>query len=85
VAAEVEVRRVEPGRFEVRGREAARAVALSDLTDPGALDELQRRLARLGVDRALARAGARDGDTVSIGELELEWSSDGGLAGTAGG
>ena len=63
-AEEVEVRAVGQGRFEVVGRAAVRAVGLSDLTDPGALDELHRRLARLGVDRALARAGARDGDVV---------------------
>ncbi len=71
---EVEVRRTATGGFEVLGRSALRAVALNDLTDPDALDELHRRLARLGVDRALARAGARDGDLVRIGELELEWS-----------
>ena len=80
---EVEVRRVGAGRFEVLGRAAARAVALSDLTDPGAIDEVHRRLARLGVDRALARAGARDGDLVTIGDVELEWAE--GLDASAGG
>ena len=80
---EVEVNRRGQGRFEVVGRAAVRAVGLSDLTDPGALDELQRRLSRLGVDRALARAGARDGDVVAIGELELEWA-DGGVQGVEG-
>jgi len=58
-------------------------VALSDLTDPGAIDEVHRRLARLGVDRALARAGARDGDLVTIGDVELEWAE--GLDASAGG
>jgi len=84
-AEEVEVTRLGQGRFEVVGRAAARAVGLSDLTDPGALDELHRRLARLGVDRALARAGARDGDVVAIGGLELEWSPDDGVQGPDGG
>ena len=65
---------VAPGPLHVSGRAAARAVALSDLTDPGALDEVHSRLARLGVDRALARAGAREGDFVAIGDL----SSSGG-------
>ena len=44
-----------------RRRAAERAVALSDLNDDGAQAEAVRRLRRLGVDRALARAGARDG------------------------
>jgi GTP-binding protein len=84
VPDEVEVTRRGEGRFEVVGRAALRAVSLSDLTDPGALDELHRRLASLGVDRALARAGAREGDVVAIGELELEWSADGGTPGGEG-
>jgi GTPase len=82
-AEEVEVHPLGQGRFEVVGRAAVRAVGLSDLTDPGALDELHRRLARLGVDRALARAGARDGDVVAIGDLELEWSPETGVQGGA--
>jgi len=60
----------------VLGRQAARAVALSDLTNADALEHVQRRLKRLGVDRALARAGARDGDAVRIGALHFEFSPD---------
>jgi len=62
--------------FDVLGREATRAVALSDLTQPEALDVAQERLRRLGVDRALARAGARDGDLVRIGRLEFSYEGD---------
>ncbi len=61
------------GVWEVRGREAIRAVALSDLTNPEALDEAHRRLKSLGIDRALARAGAVEGDTVRIGKLEFDY------------
>lgn len=70
------VERVEPGVFEVVGRQARRAVALSDLTDPLALDEVWRRLRRLGVHRALVRAGAGAGDTVIIGEFEFEYEPE---------
>src|ERR1019366_1928222 len=72
---EVEVHRHPDGSFEVTGRAAVRAVGLSDLTDLGALDELHRRLERLGVDRALARAGAKDGDDVVIGGVALTWAA----------
>ena len=58
------------------GRQAERAVALSDLTNPEALDYAQQRLARLGVDKALARAGARPGDTVHIGGFTFEYEED---------
>ena len=64
------------GAFRVVGRVAERAVALNDLTTDEAADYVQDRLRRIGVDRALARAGARDGDLVHIGELAFEWTRD---------
>lgn len=64
------------GGWTVRGRPALRAVAVNDLNDQGALEHVQRRLRRLGVDRALARAGARDGDVVHVGELAFTWEPD---------
>lgn len=57
----------------VEGREARRAVALADLTAPGAADFAARRLAALGVDQALRTAGARPGDEVRIGDLVFEF------------
>ena len=66
----------EGGGWVVEGREAVRAVALSDLTRHDALDEAHRRLKRLGVDRALARAGAKPGDTVRIGGLVFSYEEE---------
>jgi GTP-binding protein len=68
------------GGWVVEGREAVRAVALSDLTRADALAEAQRRLRRLGVDRALARAGAQPGDAVRIGGLVFDFEHDEDLA-----
>ena len=70
------VERIEPGQFRVVGRVAERAVALNDLTTDEAADYVQGRLRRLGVDRALARAGAHDGDVVHIGDLSFVWYRD---------
>lgn len=75
-AAGVRVVRRSDGSFEVEGREAVRAVALSDLTDPEALEVVRQRLSRLGVDRVLARAGARRGDVVHIGGFSFDVESD---------
>lgn len=72
----VTVHRGADGALVVKGRQAERAVALSDLTDAGALAYAQARLRRLGVDRALVRAGARDGDRVRIGGFEFDWEPD---------
>jgi len=72
----ITIGRRDDGSFEVQGREADRAVALSDLTNPEALDVARERLARLGVDRSLARAGARNGDVVHIGAMSFEYERD---------
>ena len=68
-----QVVRDETGDWVVEGRQAIRAVALSDLTNPDALDEAHRRLKSLGIDKALARAGAKQGDTVHIGGLSFDY------------
>jgi GTP-binding protein len=70
------VNRVADGVFRVEGRVAERAVALNDVTSDEAADYVQGRLRRIGVDRALARAGARDGDLVHIGDLSFVWYRD---------
>ena len=70
------VTRDDDGTYVVHGREAERAVALNDLTNPDALRYAQARLKRMGVDKELARAGARPGDPVRIGRLELDYEED---------
>ena len=74
------VRRDEDGAFRVVGRLAERVVAMADLTNPEALAYVQDRFRRLGVDRALARAGARNGDVVRISDIELEYHEPGAAA-----
>lgn len=64
------------GDWEVIGRQAERAVALSDLTNVEALDEAHRRLKSIGIDKALARAGAKHGETVHIGRLAFDYEDD---------
>jgi GTP-binding protein len=66
----------EGSELVVTGRDALRAVAVSDLTNADALALVQSRLRRLGVDRELRRAGARAGDTVRIGDLSFEYAAD---------
>ena len=70
------VERTAQHAWHVAGRDARRAVNFSDLTDDAALAEAVRRLRRLGVDRALVRAGAHDGDEVTVGLLSFTWFRD---------
>jgi GTPase len=70
------VDKVEDGVFAVIGKGAERAVSLNDVTTDEAAAYIQDRLRRLGVDRLLARAGAKDGDLVHIGGLSFTWYRD---------
>ena len=72
----VQVIRHDDGTFEVLGRQAIRAVALSDMTDIDAMNHAQERLQQLRVPRALARAGATAGDVVIIGSFQFEYEPD---------
>jgi GTP-binding protein len=70
------VDKVDDGVFAVIGKGAERAVSLNDVTTDEAAAYIQDRLRRLGVDRLLARAGAKDGDLVHIGGLSFTWYRD---------
>jgi GTP-binding protein len=76
IAEGFRIERDDSGAWTVLGRQAERAVALSDLTQVEAMDEAHRRLKAIGIDKALARAGASQGDTVHIGKLSFEYEDD---------
>ena len=73
VADTVTIERNDDGSWQVLGRQAERAVALNDMTDLDALAYVQDRLSGLGVDKKLAKAGAKQGDTVRIAHIEFEY------------
>jgi GTP-binding protein len=72
----VRIDRGDDGAWIVLGRPAARAVALNDITSIEALAFVQQRLKKLGVDKALAKAGARQGDIVHIAGFSFEYEDD---------
>jgi GTP-binding protein len=59
--------------YRVRGKRVERIVAMTDLTNPDAVEMLQGTLKRMGVLQALEAAGVGSGDTVRFGNVELEW------------
>ncbi len=59
--------------FVVSSPEAERLIARMDLTSSEARSYLRRQFARMGVARALKRAGVKPGDIVRFGEVGMEW------------
>jgi len=65
--------KVGDSEFRLSGRDVERAVALSDVTTPDALNYIDERLKNLGIPRLLARAGATDGCVVHIGTFSFDY------------
>jgi GTP-binding protein len=61
------------GVFVIHGEQALEAAVKLGPGGDEALDELQDRLKRQGLDRLMRRAGARPGDVIRVGDVELEW------------
>ncbi len=61
------------GEFIVRGSKPARWVRQTDFTNDEAVGYLGDRLARLGVEKALAEAGAVPGAAVMVGDVTFDW------------
>ncbi|MBV7294978.1 GTPase ObgE [Corynebacterium sp. TAE3-ERU12] len=61
------------GGFLVLGRKPERWIHQTDFENDEAVGYLGDRLAKLGVEDALAKAGAVEGSPVTIGEVTFEW------------
>ena len=59
--------------YLIRGARLERLARGIDWQSPDALTYFQRLLTTLGIDRELRRQGVREGDTVKVGTMELEW------------
>jgi GTP-binding protein len=71
-----EIIRQDDASYRVVGRGPERAVALSDITEIGALNHARKELDKLGVIKALRKAGVRDGEEVHIGDFAFEYEED---------
>ena len=68
------VEQVDANTWRVSGKAIERMVVQTDWDNDEAILYLQHRFARLGVDAALIKAGAHNGDTVQILGYDLEFS-----------
>jgi GTP-binding protein len=59
--------------FRISGGRVERLAAGIDWASADAMAYFQHQLLRSGIERELRALGAREGDTVRIGTLELEW------------
>lgn len=61
------------GVLRIQGKGVERSAAMTYWQYRESVRRFQRLLARIGVEQALREAGVESGDSVRIGEYELEW------------
>jgi GTP-binding protein len=59
--------------WRISGAAIERAASMTYWQHEGSVRRFQKIMATLGVEEALRKAGVQEGDTVSVGEFELEW------------
>ena len=67
------ITRESDGGWRISGEAVERAALMTYWEYDEAISRFQKLLVRLGVESALQEAGIKSGDTVRIGENELEW------------
>ncbi len=65
--------RKEEDTFIIDSHELERMVSRVDINNPEVYWQMQRQLGRLGVSKAMQKAGAQPGDKVRCGQSEWEW------------
>ena len=70
---EFEISREDDAGWRVSGTAIERAAAMTYWEHYGSVRRFQKLMERSGVEEALREAGIEAGDTVRVGEFELEW------------
>jgi GTP-binding protein len=70
---EFTVTREGANEWRVSGAAIERAASMTFWQHDGSVRRFQKIMETLGVEETLRKAGVQEGDTVSIGEFELEW------------
>jgi GTPase len=70
---EFQVTREGTNEWRISGVAIERAASMTYWQHDGSVRRFQKIMETLGVDEALRKAGVHEGDTVAIGEFELEW------------
>ncbi|HNK64409.1 MAG TPA: GTPase ObgE, partial [Anaerolineales bacterium] len=68
-----EIHREDGDKWRVTGVAIERAAKMTYWEHYGSVRRFQRLIQKLGVDDALREAGIQEGDTVFVGDFELEW------------
>lgn len=69
-----EVHNLGNGYYRLTGKKIERVVQMTSFSSDDALRRFAQKLKAMGIDDALRKAGAKDGDTIAILDFEFEFS-----------
>jgi GTP-binding protein len=69
-----EIIQVRPHYWKIQGDRVEKTYQLINISTDEGIEKLIKYLDKIGVDDKLAELGAEDGDTVSIGEFEFDYT-----------
>ncbi len=72
-ARDFQVTRSGPHEWRLTGAAIERAASMTFWEHEGSVRRFQKVMEALGVENALRKAGVQNGDTVKIGDFELDW------------
>jgi GTP-binding protein len=67
------ISREDDASWRISGAAIERSAAMTYWEHDGSVRRFQKLMEKLGVDEALRKAGIQEGDTVHVGDFELEW------------
>ena len=73
-APDFEIKEEEPGLWRVTGEKVEKLVIMTNWDHEDSLRRLQNILTKIGLDAALRKAGAQDGDLVQIADKEFDYA-----------
>jgi GTP-binding protein len=69
-----EVKRLEDGRIQITGKKVAEFVAMTNFSQPEAVDRLRNTFKKIGLEKALLKEGVETGAVIVVSGKEFEWS-----------
>ncbi|SFP94168.1 GTPase ObgE [Salibacterium halotolerans] len=67
------ITRADDGAFEISGAEIEKIFKMTDMSKDDSINRFSRKMRQMGIDEALRKRGAEDGDTVRLLDFEFEF------------
>lgn len=72
----ISIRQIKPHQWRLSGEKLRQMVVMTDFENQEAIEYLQRRMAKMDIDKLLLKAGAMTGDEIIVEEMSFEFQPE---------